>query len=240
MQEENINVNGINYPLKIFYETRNSVRASIGKNGVIIRIPISLNTEEQFKEIIKMKTWAMKKIQEKPIKFQQKEYKDGEGINVGNKNYILSIVFKDKDGSSGRILGNTIKLSISQNLSKERQNKHISSLISSCLAYEYRPYIKKKIHSLNQTYFNNQLINKIFLKNTSSLWGSCSENNNINISTRLLFAPDDVLTYVCIHELSHLTEKNHSQQFWRLVENAMPDYKDKIKWLKDHGYKCEF
>lgn len=240
MQQENLDVNGTNYQLRIFYEKRNSVRASIGKNGVIIRIPIHLNREEQFKEVMKMKAWAIKKLQEKPIKKEiQKEYKDGDVINVGNRMFNLSIAYRDKDSSSGRIEGDIIKLAISQNLSKNEQNNHVSSLISRCIGRIFLPYVKEKIHNLNKLYFNQQ-INKIFLRNTSSKWGSCSENNNISISTRLLFAPDDVLTYVCIHELAHLVEHNHSPQFWKLVEKAMPNYKENIKWLKENGYECRF
>ena len=67
------------------------------------------------------------------------------------------------------------------------------------------------------------------------MWGSCSEKGNINISTRLLFAPEDVLEYVCIHELAHLIEQNHSEKFWQLVKNAMPNYQEKRKWLKENG-----
>ena len=63
---------------------------------------------------------------------------------------------------------------------------------------------------------------------------------NINISTRLLFAPDDVLEYVCIHELAHLIEHNHSQRFWMLVAQAMPDYTAKETWLKEKGDACRF
>jgi len=98
---------------------------------------------------------------------------------------------------------------------------------------------KEKIDELNKKYFNKK-INKIFFKNHKSKWGSCSSNNNINISTRLLFAPEPVMDYVCIHELAHLVEKNHSGKFWNLVEKAMPDYKDKIKWLRDNGDNCNF
>jgi predicted metal-dependent hydrolase len=55
-----------------------------------------------------------------------------------------------------------------------------------------------------------------------------------------LVAPEDVLEYVCIHELAHLVEYNHSKRFWSLVEKAMPDYKEKREWLKKNGYKCVF
>jgi len=83
-------------------------------------------------------------------------------------------------------------------------------------------------------------INKIFFKNLRSRWGSCSERSNINISTGLLFAPEDVLEYICIHELAHLIEQNHSSRFWQLVEKAMPDYREKEKWLNENGGKCGF
>ncbi|HKZ41668.1 MAG TPA: M48 family metallopeptidase, partial [Candidatus Hodarchaeales archaeon] len=61
-----------------------------------------------------------------------------------------------------------------------------------------------------------------------------------NISTRLLFAPDEVLEYVCIHELAHLIEHNHSDRFWALVEKAMPYYPQQKQWLKEHGESIRF
>jgi len=51
---------------------------------------------------------------------------------------------------------------------------------------------------------------------------------------------DDVLDYICVHELAHLIEHNHSDRFWSLVERAMPDYKEKEKWLKENRDKCYF
>jgi len=45
---------------------------------------------------------------------------------------------------------------------------------------------------------------------------------------------------VCIHELAHLIELNHSDRFWQLVLQVMPDYKTKIKWLKENAEHCTF
>ena len=74
----------------------------------------------------------------------------------------------------------------------------------------------------------------------SSNWGSCSSNKIINLSTRLLFAPPEVIDYVIIHELAHLVEANHSKRFWDLVASKMPNYKEQEQWLKTHGRHLDF
>ena len=51
-----------------------------------------------------------------------------------------------------------------------------------------------------------------------------------------MLAPPQVLDYVIVHELCHLTHMNHSKEFWDLVEKIMPDYKEKKQWLKENGY----
>ena len=55
-------------------------------------------------------------------------------------------------------------------------------------------------------------------------WGSCSTKKNINYSWKLIMAEDNVIDYVIVHELAHLTEMNHSMRFWKIVEGALPDY----------------
>ena len=73
----------------------------------------------------------------------------------------------------------------------------------------------------------------------SSKWGSCSHTGKMTLSTRLLFAPEEVQDYVIIHELCHLEELNHSDRFWRLVERFDPTYEEKEDWLKEYGHYCD-
>ncbi len=242
MDVETLEINGIKRPVKIHYEKRNDCRVSIRKKTINIRIPSFLSEEERHRQLTNLKQWAINQLKDNPERFKpeaQKEYRDGDTIAVGDDEYVLKIGFKDKLGSSARIEGSTIRLSISSNLSKETYNNHISTLLSRCIAKNRIPELKEMIDKLNKNHFN-QPLNKIFFKHNKSNWGSCSSAGNINISTRLLFAPDDVLEYVCVHELAHLIEPNHSKNFWRLVEKAIPDYKKKIKWLKENGDKCRF
>lgn len=63
-------------------------------------------------------------------------------------------------------------------------------------------------------------------------WGSCSARKSINFSWRLVMAEADVIDYVVVHELAHLTEMNHSARFWAIVKDVLPDYKERQARLK--------
>ncbi len=67
-------------------------------------------------------------------------------------------------------------------------------------------------------------------------WGSCSFDNALHFSFRLVYAPEAVIRYVAAHELAHICVKNHSPAFWALVGKYVPDYKQKRRWLKDRSY----
>ena len=77
--------------------------------------------------------------------------------------------------------------------------------------------------------------NKISIRNQKTRWGSCSSKGNLNFNVALMLAPIEVLDYVVVHELCHRLHLNHSKEFWKEVEKAIPDYKEKEKWLKENG-----
>ena len=233
---------GESYPVHIFLEKRGDSRASIGKRGVSIRLPQGMTREELFREILKMKSWAREEIGKAPQRFRKEAhpaYHNGQEIEVGNEKFVLRISHKEKESSSAFLEGNEIVLSISSGLDEAKRNRSVQVLLSRVIGRRRISGLKGRVERLNSLHFNLPL-RKIFFKNNRSNWGSCSQIGNINISTRLLFAPDDVLDYVCIHELAHLREFNHSPAFWGLVEKAMPDYAEKEKWLDDHGKSCRF
>jgi hypothetical protein len=63
-------------------------------------------------------------------------------------------------------------------------------------------------------------------------WGSCSSKGSLNFSWRLMMADDGVVDYLVVHELAHLKEMNHSPRFWAIVQNVLPDYKERQKRLR--------
>ena len=64
MKTETVEVNGNKFLVKIHYEIRKNSSVSISQKAVKIRIPLNVNREEQFRQLIKMKSWAIKKLQE--------------------------------------------------------------------------------------------------------------------------------------------------------------------------------
>ena len=74
--------------------------------------------------------------------------------------------------------------------------------------------------------------NKLSLKSHKTRWGSCSYRNNINLNINLMNLENDFIDYVLIHELAHTVEKNHKENFWKIVYDCMPNAKEIRKELK--------
>lgn len=76
---------------------------------------------------------------------------------------------------------------------------------------------------------------RISIREQKTRWGSCSSSGGLNFNWRLIFAPEEVLDYVVVHELAHRMEMNHSKAFYTIVESVLPDYRQARRWLRENG-----
>ncbi|WP_432352942.1 M48 family metallopeptidase [Sporosarcina sp. A2] len=72
---------------------------------------------------------------------------------------------------------------------------------------------------------------------SSQKWGSCNTNKKLAFNYRLAMAPVDVIDYVIVHELCHITHMNHDRSFWRRVGGIMPNYKEKEAYLERMNHR---
>jgi predicted metal-dependent hydrolase len=86
-----------------------------------------------------------------------------------------------------------------------------------------RALVHKRLLYWNNHY--NLTYHRVSIKNHKTRWGSCSKKGNLNFNFRLIFLPLELLDYLVVHELCHLQEFNHSENFWNLVKKTIPDYK---------------
>jgi len=76
---------------------------------------------------------------------------------------------------------------------------------------------------------------RIFVRDQTTRWGSCSTTGALSFSWRLVLAPPFVLDYLAAHEVAHLAHMNHGPRFWALVERIMPRHEEARVWLRKHG-----
>lgn len=194
---------------------------------VVIRLSRFARGGYRDEVIAKFLRWADKRIEKAGTNVFGAEYRDGGRILTHNKIYEINVI--SRYGKYSRAVledGYLIKIPL---------DSDIKFWAEKIIIEDQTDYLNETVDELNKLYFGEKY-KLVRFKRVSSRFGSCSRNGNINIAFRLLFAPKDVFRYVCVHELAHLAEFNHSKKFWALVAEAIPDYKILEKWLKNSGF----
>lgn len=234
-------IEGVSVLVKIYEEPRKNVRASMTKNGAILRMPSGLNKRSRQVFYDWFSDWLKSQLQKEQSKQMLigKSYQHGDTLSVYNNEYHIDMQYLDRKTHSARLVDKTILLKLNQHDVSANIQKSIRQLISRIVAQDCLPEFEKRVDYWNDAYFQ-ETINNIRFKNNQSNWGSCSSKRNLNFSTRLLFATPEAIDYVIVHELAHLKEMNHSSRFWKIVSDVLPNYKEQEKWLKANGHLCQF
>lgn len=85
-------------------------------------------------------------------------------------------------------------------------------------------YLIKRGHFLSQ--LTGLIPSQIKIQTARTRWGSCNSKKIINLNWKLIVFANTLIDYVIIHELSHLKHMDHSQNFWKLVQQHSPNYEE--------------
>ena len=93
--------------------------------------------------------------------------------------------------------------------------------------------ISEKVKYYSQKY--NIKYKSIKLSNAKTKWGSCTNRQRLRFSWQIIMAPEDVINYLIIHEITHIQESNHSKKYLEKIKEKEPNYKKYEKWLRKNG-----
>ena len=63
-------------------------------------------------------------------------------------------------------------------------------------------------------------------------WGSCSTEDRLCFSFRIVLLPPGAADYIVVHELAHIRQKNHGPRFYAEVAKILPDYKSRVALIR--------
>lgn len=66
-----------------------------------------------------------------------------------------------------------------------------------------------------------------YLQRMKTKWGSCNHHvGNIRLNTELVKKPKDLLEYVVVHEIAHLIEPTHNDDFVAVLQTNLPNWRE--------------
>jgi len=157
----------------------------------------------------------------------KKELKSGDTVPYLGRD--LELVKRENHSGAGSITLEVNTLLVSPKLFK-------NGILELALERWYRTQAAKLISErIDKLSFQMGIsYRRIVIRGQKTRWGSCSHKKNISFNWKLIMAPEPVIDYVIIHELTHLKEMNHSKRFWELVAQYCPRWREYKNWLKQH------
>ena len=74
---------------------------------------------------------------------------------------------------------------------------------------------------------------RVLVRDQQRRWASCARDRTLRFNWRTVMLEPDLIDYLVVHELAHLTEMNHSSRFWDLVAHHLPDVKERRRRLRE-------
>jgi len=212
----------IDYTLK--RSKRKTLALYVRDGAVEIRAPLKTPKSAIDKFVASKEKWISDKL---AISLERSEQRGNFRLNYGDiilyrgKHYPIGAKYGDRIGFDDT------RFYMPPDLSAE-QIKY------ACVAV-YRMLAKRQLTSRALHFAGLMSVTPLTVKinGAKTRWGSCSAKKSLNFSWRLMMADDDIIDYVVVHELAHITEMNHSERFWGLVNIILPDVHERKKKLKE-------
>lgn len=220
----------IDYTL-IRSKRRKTCEIIVDKDEIILRAPFDKSIEDLEGILYNKIKWIS--VRQKGFRLEVKEiikpvYEDNSTLPYLGINYDLRIVFNNKEIDYLDFDNNRFVVYLGDKRSE--QIEIIKTLYTRWLNDMASRIFKEKVDTYSNTI--GVIPKKIVLKNLKNRWGSLTKDGVINLNINLIKASDGIIDYVIIHELCHLKVLGHSHKFWHYLKQFVPDYEQKIQWLK--------
>ncbi|MFH8934999.1 M48 family metallopeptidase [Streptomyces griseosporeus] len=205
-------------------DRRKSVRLTVERNASVTAVaPPHVSRSELVKIVEAKRSWLYGKLAERrelgearPVR----EYVAGEGFPYLGRSYRLRIA---EPGREVRLIHGRLELG--------RGGGARELVRWYCRVGE--PWLKRRIGPWASRM--GLEVTGLRVQPLGYRWGSCSRDGRINIHWATMQLPPTLIDYVLVHELAHLRQRDHGDDFWRLVERTMPGYEHRRERLRRLG-----
>ena len=216
-------------PDKVKLTNRKNISIKIDRKGkLIVSAPKNADLDKVFNFVKQKEKWITEKQTQilSTLNLNSDLINYEEVLFLGKKYPVIFI----KNQTEIVLTETALCVPISLNFSRERIIKQLKHFYISNAEVILIDRAKELLKYLNLS------CKSISIINSKAKWGMCDSNKNIYLNYKLMFLSHNLIDYVILHEITHLIELNHSQNFYNELKKVLPNYKQYQQKLKKCGF----
>ena len=225
----------IDYEVRRSKRRRKTVQITVGGSGVRVAAPMAMPDSELQAIVRKRAPWILSHASgEEMLKAAPKRFVSGETLPYLGRNVRLIVESADMKLPEVRFDHWRFQVTVPQTLNGDERYE----LIRRAIVGWYRTRAAERLTNVVELWWprlRRGHMPQILVRDQRQRWGSCAPDGTLRFNWRLVMLPPALIEYVVVHELAHLTHRNHSTDFWGLVSTVMPDAQQRRQDLREAG-----
>ncbi len=232
-----IEMPGRNLPVRLERRRIRNAYARVRDDCVVIELPLHMGPIRSKAVSDLLYRRIRRSIEKNPNRYAEMRelaFRDGQTLNMLGRTFTICI----KPSAGARAAHSSfdsgvVAVTVPASYRKEKADALAAKLVIRHVSMEVQKELERRVAFFNDRHFHSVIPN-VTIRAASKVMGSCSPDNSIMVSFRMLYADQRMLDYIIVHELAHTKFRDHSERFWALVASILPDYKETRKWLRNN------
>ena len=196
---------------------------------VVVSAPQDTDDQQVLNAVEKRGRWIYQQLRDfrKQLEYvTPRQYISGESHYYLGKQHMLKVIVAPSDVQGVKMLRGKLEVTV-----RHKSAEKVLQLLTDWYKARAREVFARRLTAmLDQALWVSDLP-PLRILTMQTQWGSCSPNGKVTLNPNLVKAPRECIDYVILHELCHLAEHNHSERFYRLMGQVMPDWEKTKKRL---------
>ena len=189
---------------------------------VVVSAPLNADDKTIIEAVKQRSRWIYKQLREfrEQSRFiTPRQYKSGESHFYLGKQYQLKVIHDDTKPKGVKLLRGRLEVN-----TLDTDIESIKSHLNEWYRSRAKVIFEIRLQRILEQALWVETQPAIRLMTMRTQWGNCSPSGVLTLNPHLVKAPTICIDYVILHELCHLVEHNHSDRFYQLLTQVMPDW----------------
>lgn len=189
---------------------------------IVVSAPEDASNEDVLSAVKKRGRWIYQQLREFRKQLEHvrpRQYISGETHYYLGKQYLLKVNEAPDQGQGVKLLRGKLEVTV-----RKKDAGRVQEQLSRWYKARAKEVFSRRLNAVLEQALWVADKPPLRILSMKTQWGSCSPKGRITLNPHLVKAPRECIDYVILHELCHIAEHNHSERFYRLMRQVMPEW----------------